>query len=94
MAERKISWFVVTALDEIACTYCHTAHFVCVCVRVRACVCVCVCVCFFLSGQITTWHSFPLLFLINLHVRALVSDVENDGHDCMRNKMFFSYLGK
>lgn len=29
MAERKISWFVVTALDEIACTYHRTARFVC-----------------------------------------------------------------
>lgn len=28
MAERKISWFVVTALDEIACMYHHTARFV------------------------------------------------------------------
>ncbi len=65
-------------------------HTLCVCVCARASMCVC----FFLSGQITTWHSFPLLFLINLHERALVSDVENDGHDCMRNKMFFSYLGK
>lgn len=30
MSERKISWFVVTALDEIACTYHRTARFVCV----------------------------------------------------------------
>ncbi len=77
MAERKISWFVVTALDEIACKYRHTARCVCV-----------------FSGQITTWPSFPLHFLINPPGSALVSDVDNYGHDCMRDKLNLPYLGK
>lgn len=34
MAERKISWFVVTALDEIACRCRRALARLCVCARV------------------------------------------------------------